>query len=160
MNSEWNTQPQDSKNLTFFRTVRPIAENIIGMVILPRAAETATSTAASTLELAPKYLYDTRNWQTRSKSAKESIKSQHQLPPILDISFISVEENSFATFALRTGILEAKDDPKLIDKELFTDVKKFTKDFDEVEKKLRKLKIEYRIFNSTIRLRESKWTDS
>jgi uncharacterized protein (TIGR02599 family) len=43
---------------------------------------------------------------------------------------------------------------------LFVSAVKRTKDFEEIEKKLISLKLDYRIFSSTIRLRESKWTDS
>jgi uncharacterized protein (TIGR02599 family) len=130
------------------------------MIILPRGSESGTSSAAATTALAPAYLYDTRSWQTRSATNALNLRTRHVLPPILDISFITVEENSFATFALRTGIEQAKDDPKLVTSELFQDATKSVKDFDTIEKKLRSLRLEYRIFNSTIRLRESKWTDT
>jgi len=161
VNSEWNSQVQDvGSSQTFFRTVRPIAENIIAMIILPRGSESGTSSATAATALAPAYLYDTRSWQTRSATNALNLRTRHVLPPILDISFITVEENSFATFALRTGIEQAKDDPKLVTSELFQDATKSVKDFDTIEKKLRSLRLEYRIFNSTIRLRESKWTDT
>jgi len=159
VNSEWNTQKQNGTDAKYFRTIRPIAENIIGMIILPRSSE-ATGTAAKLEDLAPDYVYDTRRWQSVSKTAAISIKTRHVLPPILDITFITVDEASFATYALRTNIVDAKGDPKLISEELFTKGSKREKDFEEVEKKLRLLNIEYRVFSSTIRLRESKWVDS
>jgi len=51
-------------------------------------------------------------------------------------------------------------DPKLISDELFTRAIKLSKDYEEIELKLKSLRLDYRIFSTTIRLRESKWTDS
>lgn len=158
VNSPWNTEKEPKKDELFFRTTRPLAENIIAMLILPREAE--TNTAGKSLEdLAPEYLYDTRRWQWSSSTALPVTKSRHVLPPILDVTFIAVDETSFATYAQRTGIVDLKGDPELISKELFTRAKSRVKDLEEVESKLRILKLDYRIFNSSIRLRESKWED-
>ncbi len=157
VNSTWNTQLEPSKDETFFRTVRPIAENIIAMVIQPREAASPTS-AKKPEDLAPDFNYDTRRWQWSSPTNPISILTRHQLPPILDVSFIAIDEASFATFAIRTGIEDVSKDPKLVPDELFIKGSKLVEDFDEIEKLLRALKLDYRIFNTSIRLRESKWT--
>ena len=159
VNSTWNTQLEPSKDETFFRTIRPIAENIVAMIIQPRESASANATKKPE-DLAPDYLYDTRRWQWSTATAAESKRTRHQLPPILDISFIVVDESSFANFAVRTGIEDVASDPKLVPDSLFTKGNKLTKDFEEIEERLTKLRLEYRIFSSTIRLRESKWTDS
>ncbi len=159
INSEWNVQKEPTKGETFFRTTRPIAENIVAMIIQPREA-TGASTTKKPEDLSPTYLYDTRRWQWSSPKATEASRSRHQLPPILDISFIAVDEASFAQYASRTNIIDVSGDPKLISDELFVSAVKRTKDFEEIEKKLISLKLDYRIFSSTIRLRESKWTDT
>ena len=159
VNSEWNVQKEPTKGETFFRTTRPIAENIVAMIIQPREA-TGDSTTKKPEDLSPAYLYDTRRWQWSSPKATEAAKTRHQLPPIMDVSFIAMDEASFAQYASRTNIIDVSGDPKLVSDELFVSGVKLTKDFEEIEKKLLALKLDYRIFSSTIRLRESKWTDS
>ncbi len=159
VNSTWNTQKEPPRDETFFRTTRPIAENIVAMVIQPRESASA-NTAARPETLSPTYLYDTRRWQWSTPTAVESRRTRHQLPPILDVSFIAVDETSFATYALRAGIEDVTQDPKLIPDELFTKGTNLVKDFEEVEKLLLALGLDYRIFSTTIRLRESKWTDT
>jgi uncharacterized protein (TIGR02599 family) len=159
VNSPWNTEAQSNKDATYFRTVRPIAENIIAMIIQPRESISLIANRRPE-SLAPDYIYDTRRWQWSSASASIAVKTRHVLPPILDISFIAIDEASFANFALRTGISDVGDDPEIIPNEYFTKGTKYAQDFDEIEKLLRKLGLDYRIFNSSIRLRESKWVDS
>ena len=159
VNSIWNSQPEAGKDATFFRTVRPVAENIIAMIILPRESESST-TGKRVEDLAPDYLYDTRRWQWSSATGVLARKTRHQLPPIMDVSFIAVDETSFATYVTRTGIKNLEDDPKLISDEIFNKAINLTKDFEEIETKLKALGLEYRIFSTTIRLRESKWTDT
>lgn len=159
VNSVWNTQTKASTNDTFFRTVRPIAENVVAMIILPREAD-STSTNKKIEDLAPDYLYDTRRWQWSSPTAAIAKQTRHQLPPILDVTFIAVDETSFSNYASRTGIVSVDEDPKLISDELFGKADKQIKDFEEIEKYLTEIGLDYRIFSTTIRLRESKWTDS
>lgn len=159
VNSQWNTQVQSGTDLTFFRTTRPIAENILAMIIQPRDS-LSTDTNKKPESLAPDFLYDTRRWQWSSPTALGAARSRHQLPPILDVSFIAVDETSFATYATRLGIDSIEKEPEIIPKDLFTKGIKIQDDFDEVEKLLKALKLEYRIFSTSIRLRESKWTDT
>lgn len=158
VNSTWNSSKQSASDETFFRTVRPVAENIIAMIILPRQSETEND-AKSIEALAPDYLYDTRRWQWGSASNALAQQTRHQLPPIMDITFVAVDETSFSTFAVRTGIETVDNDPKLVPEELFERANKMVKDYEELESRLTSLGLEYRIFSNTVRLRESKWTD-
>lgn len=168
VNSPWNTSLVPPTGETFFRTTRPIAENIIAMLIQPRDATPATAGGATggvsknPEDLAPEYLYDTRRWQwSGSKATTGPIpRSKHQLPAILDITFVAVDEGSFANFAARTEISKVEDDPELVSKELFTKANVLAKDVEALEKHLTELKLEYKIFSSSIRLREAKWIDN
>ena len=159
VNSTWNSQLEPAQDETFFRTVRPVAENIIAMIILPRESQTS-NTAKKIEDLAPEFLYDSRLWQWGSATSVIGKKTRHVLPPIMDISFIAVDEQSFSTYAQRIGIQGVEGDPKLISDELFSRAIKLSKDYEEIELKLKSLRLDYRIFSTTIRLRESKWTDT
>lgn len=159
VNSTWNTTAEAPSTDTFFRTTRPMAENIIGMFILPRAATVTTNsgtTSGNPEDLAPEYLYDSRRFQWAGTSTLAT-RSQHQLPPIMDITFVAVDETSFSNYMLRAGIEKVEDDPELVPKESFGKASQFDKDMEDLEKKLVELKLDYRIFSTSIRLRESKW---
>ena len=158
VNSPWNYEKEPKQSELFFRTTRPIAENIIAMIILPREAETNTA-GKKPEDLSPDYLYDTRRWQWSTSTAPPVTKSRHVLPPILEVLFVAVDEASFATYAQIAGIKDVNGDPLLVSKDLFLRAANKDKDIDELETKLRSLKLDYRVFNSSIRLRESKWED-
>ncbi|HEX2747752.1 MAG TPA: hypothetical protein VHM91_07125, partial [Verrucomicrobiales bacterium] len=154
VNSDWNTSLTDRDADGFFRTTRVVAENIIGMVFHPREPDEKNNTGKE--ELAPDYVFDSRRFQWGGAS-KLADRSRHQLPPVIDITFIAVDETSFNAFVNREGIKSAEDDPKLIDKDLFRKFKDFRKDLQSVEAVLKSKKLDYRIFNTSMRIRESKW---
>lgn len=156
VNSEWNTAMESRDTEGFFRTTRVVAENIAGMILHPREPDEKRESTED--ELAPDYLYDSRRFQWGGTGTLAT-RTRHQLPPVIDITFIAVDEGSFNTFVNREGIRSADDDPKLIDPDLFKLAKAFRKDLRKVEDTLRSKKLEYRIFNTSMRIRESKWTD-
>lgn len=166
VNSAWNTSTDPPGTDTFFRTTRPMAENIIAMFILPRGATVTSSSGTSTSapeDLAPEYLYDSRRFQwsgaviTSTSAPTISSRSQHQLPPIMDVTFVAVDDASFSNYMLRSGIEKVEDETEIVSKDSFKKASQFDKDMDDLEKKLVTLKIDYRIFSTSIRLRESKW---
>lgn len=156
VNSEWNTSLEDRDSEGFFRTTRVVSENIIAMILHPREADEKRE--SSTDELAPDYHFDSRRFQW-SGSSDEALKTRHQLPPVIDITFIAVDETSFNKFAVQEQIRSAEDDPKLVDKDLFKRARDFRKDLKTVEERLTQKKLDFRIFNTSLRIRESKWTD-
>ena len=156
VNSEWNTTLDGREQKGFFRTTRVVAENICGMILRPREADEKLKGDAD--ELAPDYVYDSRRFQWDG-SGRAATRSRHQLPPVIDVTFIAVDEGSFNTLCQREGIKTADDDPDLVGKDYFKTAKDFRKDLEKVELSLKEKKLEYRIFNTSIRIRESKWTD-
>ncbi|RYD37030.1 MAG: Verru_Chthon cassette protein C [Verrucomicrobiaceae bacterium] len=160
VNSPWNTATDPpASGTTFFRTTRPMAENIIAMFIQPRKPTSANSNARLE-DLAPDFIYDTRRWQWSTSKATNVAASKHQLPPIMDITFVAVDENSFSNYMNRNNITKVEDDPVLVDKETFVNAIKFTEDLKGLQDKLTSLKLDWRIFSASIRLREAKWIDN
>lgn len=157
VNSKNNYLTTPSGGELFFRTVRPLAENIIGMILLPRFSDTGDP-SADRQSLTPDYIYDTRRWQWGAANTPQARNSRHQLPPIIDITFIAVDEASFSNYAERKQIRTAADDPKLIQDGAFMNARDFQKDLDDLERRLLKEGLDYRVFTQSIRLRESKWT--
>jgi uncharacterized protein (TIGR02599 family) len=157
VNSDWNTSLTDRDTEGFFRTTRVVAENILGMIFHPREPDEKSDKDKE--ELAPDYLFDSRRFQWGGSSTIAT-RTKHQLPPVIDITFIALDESSFNAFSARQNMRSADDDPKLIDKDLFKKVKEFRKDLETVETTLKSKKLEYRIFNTSMRIRESKWVDT
>lgn len=158
VNSEWNSVAEPPGDENFFRTTRPIAENVIAMILLPRTAE-ADRQEFQREDLAPDYLYDSRRWQWAGSGSANSIASRtrHQLPPIIDVTFVAVNEGSFSNYAARNNITSAKDDPEIVDPQWFRKAENFRDDMDRLESRLRNYKLDFRVFNKSIRIRESKW---
>ncbi len=170
VNSVWNTSLKGRGSEDFFRTTRPIAENIIGMILRPREADESSSgstsggsgggggTATDKTPLAPNFIFDSRAFQWSGTA--ESLETKHQLPPIIDVTFIAVDEPSFLQYCAKNSIRTAGEDPKLVDKDWFKESKNFSKDIKSLQEKLHALGLpDFRIFNTSIRMRESKWVD-
>jgi uncharacterized protein (TIGR02599 family) len=155
VNSEWNTTVEGRGDEAFFRTTRVVAENICAMILHPREADEKREESAD--ELAPNYVFDSRQFQWGSGDLAD--RTRHQLPPVIDVTFIALDEGTFNTHCAREGIKTADDDPKLIDKDFFKTARDFRKDLEKVEENLKKKKLDYRVFNTSIRIRESKWVD-
>jgi uncharacterized protein (TIGR02599 family) len=159
VNSEWNTQIQPSGTQGFFRTTRVVADNIIAMILRPRAADQIEGVAgASAAPIAPDFHYDTRRFQW--EGGVRGQRSRHILPPILDITFVAVDENSFIQFAAREKIRSAEDDPVLVNESYFRESQQFNKDLQNLEQDLLRRKLDYRVFTTSIRLRESRWQEN
>lgn len=156
VNSDWNTSLEDRDTEGFFRTTRVVAENIVAMILHPREADEKRDTGKD--ELAPDYHFCSRRFQWGG-SGETATRTRHQLPPVVDVSFVAVDEVSFNAFCARDGIKSADDDPALVEKDLFKRAKDFRKDLRTLEDKLKEKKLEYRVFNTSLRIRESKWTD-
>lgn len=139
--------------------VHVLADNVIALVITPRLArdEERGHSNYSTSDpdfspLAKNYTYDS------TKSASDpSLNPKHQLPPLVEITMVAIDEPS----AIRLGLTTNADEIfKLSGK--FNDTKKFDEDMREdpnsLEKTLVKMKVSYRIFNSKIALKGGKWS--
>jgi uncharacterized protein (TIGR02599 family) len=87
-------------------------------------------------------------------------RSRHILPPILDITFVAVDENSFNQYCMRENIRSADEDPILVNESYFLQADKFNQDLQSLEDDLQRRKLDYRIFSTSIRLRESRWSDN
>ena len=156
VNSDWNNSLEDRDTEGFFRTSRVLADNIVAMILHPREADEKRESTKD--ELAPDYHFDSRRFQWGGKG-KIATATKHQLPPVIDVTFVAVDEVSFNALCVREGIKSADDDPEFLDKDAFTKVQDFRKDLKALETKLVSKKLDYRVFNTSLRIRESKWTE-
>ncbi len=125
---------------------RPIAENIIALIIEPKRSE-----KPGALVLAPNYEYDSRRFQKINNPRDET---KHQLPPLVEVTMVAIDEASAMRNEQVHGSLE-----ELVTPNLFTNVATYRQDLGQLEKTLIDKKIIYRVFNETVAIRASKFSD-
>lgn len=132
---------------------RPLAENIIALIIAPEAPEQALT---NPYDIAPAYLYDTRAWQKNIGSSENQERSKHQLPPLLRITLVGIDETS----ALRLQKLNGSARPDFGLERLFINQQNYSSDLETLETELQRQNINYRVFSTVIRLRNARWSDT
>ncbi len=154
--SEWYTHPLSAS------PKRVMAENIIALVILPRFAAYEKNSSAvpfSADALAPAYSYD-----TTVANADPETNSKNQLPPVLQVAMVAIDEASAERMSAQANQL-------LLQKigSLFTNASAFTSDLylnpqtdvsqdPSLEAYLIRNKINYRILTTNISLKSAKWS--
>lgn len=173
----------------FANTVQhPLADNIIAMALLPKLpdAETAgTGIGNGTAHpLANEYTYDSRLWETGTGSPHpftptgsklDLARWRNQLPPILELVIIAIDETSAQRLENQYGNGSAHTPPfsnsNLIQKaglDLNADVFQKYKppaitvdtDIAKVETALNTLGVSYRIFHTDVALNNSQWSSN
>jgi uncharacterized protein (TIGR02599 family) len=125
---------------------RPVAENIIYLVCSPKRAR--SDNAGEPRDIAPKYAYDSSPGVALAQG-----KSDYQLPPLVEITVVALDENSAKRMA------ETDSGSRSLPTGLFTNAtdSDFRRDIEKLEEYLNSKKFNYRIFTSTIPIRNSKW---
>ncbi len=161
---EWFRTPMGSNP-----PVRPVADNIIALIITPRlaradeAAVKVGSTGNDESPLAPAYLYDSAPFatppagDTRYKDGR--LNPIHQLPPLLDVTMVAIDEttasrmNFTATtsdaFDLKTKFIKGAD----FDKDL-----RLNPTGTSLEETLINKGASYRIMRTSVLIRGAKWS--
>lgn len=152
---------------------RIIAENVIALVLLPKLPPNRDSTGAA---LAPKYNFNSRiplgagsdpSWTgfPPDALATGSGTRHHLLPSLMQVVLVVIDETSALRLqgnstSVPTGINLAKTS-------LFTDATKLSSDIQAVEDICNAksgnltgntLRLNYRVFNTDIQIREAKWS--
>lgn len=141
---EWFLDPLSKTGAQ--KPVRVLAENIVGLVILPKLSPQEDAT---TSKLAPNYSYD-----STSSSTNPETNPKNQLPPILQVTLIAVEEAAFSR--LQTGTSQ----PNLGLDSLFQDAAAYEDNLTTLETKLVSHKLPYRTFTTNVPIRAAKWSRS
>jgi uncharacterized protein (TIGR02599 family) len=139
---------------------RPIADNIIALIIQPRR-----SPAESSVLLAPEYAYDSRNSGTggvySSTPADTRKLHRHQLPPFVQVTMVALDETSAVRLA------KGNQAPDLVSTSAvgggfsgFTDAAKFQEDLALLEKSLSEKGLVYRVFTTNVHIRGAKWSEN
>lgn len=126
---------------------RVLAENVIALVFRPRLSKKDEDTTGKTLS--KNYFYD-----TTVSDADPDINPKSQLPPIVQVTMVAIDEASAARIANGAN-LPAFD--ALLDT-LFSDATKFDADLTTLQTALATQRISFRIFTSSVSIRGAKWS--
>jgi uncharacterized protein (TIGR02599 family) len=125
---------------------RVIAENVIALVFLPKLSPKEDPTG---ILLASEYGYNS----TVAKS-DASINSKNQLPPIVQVTMVAIDEASAARLANRHGTAL----PDFGLNHLFKSAADMQTDMQTLEAQLTEQKINYRIFSTDVSIPGAKWS--
>lgn len=131
------------------RNVAVIAENVIGLVIAPQSPGDEDPDW-----MAPNYAYSSQIPLTKADSTLAKI-TEHELPPVIRMTLIAIDED--------TAIQQQGEDTKPPEKlqlsaiAPFTDAQNYENDMKTLEAHLRKSEIEFRVFSTSIAIRNAKW---
>ena len=162
-------QSDDKDTTTTHRAfVRPVADNIIALVISPQIPNNATGNENVT-KYAPNYTWDSTQTQNPGAPTPPNVAgqisqgTQHLLPPLLNITMIAVDSVGGETLAQSANGIQ-----KELSDELAKDFKSATgyndpdsaynKDLASVTSLLVKKHINYRVFTTTVILKQAKWS--
>lgn len=152
----WNTKSWISTlsngGASINSSVAPIADNVIALIVWPRRSSTEDSTGTA---LSTDYQYDSQKNAFTLSSGRQTTTAA-QLPPVLQITMVAISEA--AAQRLDTG---SATPPAVIETALqnkFTDVTKYQTDLDDLTTQLANNHIEFKIFTTSVPLRESKWS--
>jgi len=132
------------------RPVHALAENVIALILLPKLAPGDMVGGYNDSSLAPKYIYSSAD----TSQSNSYINPHNQLPPVIQVTLIAVDETSFVRYP---NYME-KFDQKISDGGLFEDSSKLTNDLRTIQADLSANKINYRVFTADVMLKEAIWS--
>jgi len=125
--------------------ILPVADNVIALIVRP------LDPGASPADLGEHFTYDSRI----DVAANPQPVTANQLPPVLQITMVSIDESSAKR--IDNGATPPEAIAEAL-KERFRDVELFESDLEAVQDQLIANGISCQVFSSAVPLRESKWT--
>jgi uncharacterized protein (TIGR02599 family) len=137
--------------------VRPVADNIIALVVEPQYSVADQASAGA--PLTSNYLYDSRAGTINLTSTPVQPTFQNQLPSMLKITMVAIDEAS----AIRLANQYGSSPPPLVASTLFTSTAtgapaQYDQDIQTLTTSLTAMHVNYRIFVASVPLRAAKWS--
>lgn len=132
---------------------RPIADNIVLMLISPRTEPAVGGTAVDPLAISPDYWYDSITAATGTNQG-----NQHQLPPLVRVVLVAIDEPSSQRLEARNG--GAGNMPNLLGDSgaSFTNARNMEADLEQFTNYLVEQSVNFRVFSATVPILGSKWS--
>ena len=158
---EWITNSMGSSN----RPAHVLAENVVALILLPKLspADWATNATHSNTydasSLATSYTYDSstnQNSTNPSSQDKASLNTHNQLPPVIQVTLIAVDEASAVRFPGVYSNLSSI----YSSSNWFTNSSLFTNDLSNCQAYMITQKLNFRVFTTDVMIRGAKWSGS
>lgn len=143
------------------RPVRALAENVVAMVLLPKlspadiASLNQSGGSYSDSSLAPSYLYDTTGTGMNTLS-DANLNPLNQLPPIVQVTMVAVDEASFSRYQAGAATRPAPD--PLYSNCPFNDSSRYSDNLQQLEMNLRSSRLNYRVFTTNVSIKAAMWS--
>jgi uncharacterized protein (TIGR02599 family) len=145
-NTAWFTN-----NVNANTNIFPIADNVVAFAVLPKLSDRESTNAGI---LATNFSYDTRmTWPT---SATNQPTNMHQLPPVVQVIMVVLDESSAKR--IENGTTEPTAALGFDPASVFTSPANLETNLDTISAALSAKRLNYRIFRSEIPIRSAKWT--
>lgn len=130
---KWFTNPLSSTN----PPTQQIADNIVTLLIIPKNPQGT--------DLSTDFEYDSRGWDPLSGTPQPT--ASNQLPPVVEVIMVAIDENSANRICTSTSAPFTASSSGSVD-QILTDL----------EKNLNDRHLNFRVFRTTVALRNSKWS--
>lgn len=164
------------------RPVHVLAENVVALIILPKLTKADQKTASGDAlyddsSLSPFYLYDSTSTSNNGKTspnyspptpdtpaARVDLNPKNQLPPVVQVTMVAVDEASYARFQTRLPDPAAAPDfkfPTAAESQNYR-VKDANGndrgDLKKLQDTLQSNRLNYRVFTTDVSLKAAKWS--
>lgn len=141
---DWYTTPLATR-----ANVRPIAENVVALIIRPiSAVARKTGAIDEAVAMAPDYLYDSSAGLTTALKDKQ----EHRLPPAVQVTLVAMDESS----AVRLSRSDLTSIAQKVNSLFSSESAKFDQQLKDLETYLTGLRVSYRTYSSVVNLNGSK----
>jgi uncharacterized protein (TIGR02599 family) len=162
--TSWVSTPLNIPRTSPTRPVRNLAENVIALILLPKlSAQDEVARGSSANALSPNFIYDsTKTANPPNTPGDAEINPKNQLPPIVQVTMVAIDERSAARYVERYGTTAVigPDTSQMFLNNSKTFEQPGTGELAVYERRLVDMGITYRIFTSNVSIRGAKWSRS
>jgi len=133
--------------------VRAVADNVIALIVWPRLS---TQDDPAGTQISDDYTYDSRTTKSWSGTPPRQPSQAHQLPPNLQLTLVVIDEASAKR--LEKGNTPPAEITAALSGLFTSSVTQYADDLKKLQDRLSDKNIGFRVFSTTVSLRESKWS--
>jgi len=146
----------NSMTLTTNRPAHVLAENVIALIILPHQSPADYSNGYSISSLAPSFTYNSSTNLNSTPPVDPNLNTHNQLPPVVQVTMIAVDETSAVRFANTYSNLSSV----FAASNWFANSSSFAADLSNCQVYLSGQHFNYRIFTTDVMIKGAKWSGS
>lgn len=149
--TKWYKQAMSVGDGDFESHLNPLAENILAIVVTPRASlEIDTASREDTFsDIAPDYEFNSNSGDSNTNPFAQ------QVPPLVRVTMIAIDEA--AATRLITGSSQPEELRRVVSGK-FTNTRNYSADVQAVSSDLNALNVSHKVFSALVMLRSAKWS--